>query len=539
MDLIQNVPMNDGGKQKNKKLKVSLIVVSVIMIILIAAAVAVWLMKSQLTKEQLKVSIDGIANVAAAKDTSLFIINDGKVLISIEKIAPYVGYSYYRGGYRQYSEDNTRCYISDQKEIVDFASGSSKIRKYPLLDEEAESQSFDIDEDISLRGNYLYISEAGFERAFNSALEYDKANNKITIATSQYLASYYQKAYPDYAALTIDENRELGSKILYSNSKALLQNMMVIKDSSSKLYGVARLDDTKNVIISQRYASVEFIEGINDFIVKTTNNLYGIIGSDGITKVKPEYRAITEIDKDVGLYLVTSTAGKQGVINQNGKIIIYQDYDQIGLTQGNYQDTNVTNRYLLFNNCIPVRLDSKWGIIDKNGQTIIPVEYDGIGCNLTNSNANTHGIVMIPDLNALVIEKDEGISGNTVKKYGIFSSEGNQMTNIVLDSCYVTVLQNVATYYIQTQNQTIDFVNYWYTQTTEASEERNKNTTNTETNNAVQTVNETVENNNTLEQNNTNGNADVNQVEQMGQVEQQTQQQVEQVQPSVMPQSLE
>ena len=528
MDLIQNVPMNDGGRQKSKKLKASLILVAVIMVILIVAAVAVWFMKNQLTKEQLKVSIDGISNVTAAKDTSLFLINDGKVLVSIEKIAPYVGYSYYRGGYRQYSEDNTRCYVSDQKEIVDFASGSSKIRKYPLLDDSAESQSFDIDEDVSLRGNYLYISEAGFERAFNSVLEYDKANNKISIATAPYLASYYQKAYPDYAALTIDNNRELGEKVLYSNSKALLQNMMVIKDSSSKLYGVARLDDTTNVIISQRYASVEFIEGINDFIVKTTNNLYGIIGSDGITKVKPEYRAITEIDKDVGLYLVTSTSNKQGVINQNGKIIIYQDYDQIGLTQGQYQDTNVTNRYLLFNNCIPVMLNKKWGIIDKNGQTIIPVEYDGVGCNISNVNANTHGIVMIPDLNALVIEKDELQGGNTIKKYGIFSSQGNQMTNLVLDQCYVTVLQNVATYYIQTQNQTIDFVNYWYTQTTEATEEKNNTVANT-----VETAdgNETVENNQ-VQETNTN-NAAVQQVQQVQQTEQ------VQTQSTVMPQSLE
>ena len=158
MDLIQNVPINDGNKQKNKNLKVSLIAVAVIMIILIAAAVVIWVLRGQITQKQLKVTIDGISSVAAAKDENLFIINEGKVLVSIEKIAPYVDYTYYRGGYKQYSEDTTRCYVSNQKEITDFASGSAKVRKYPLLDKEAESQAFDIDEDVTLRGNYLYIS---------------------------------------------------------------------------------------------------------------------------------------------------------------------------------------------------------------------------------------------------------------------------------------------------------------------------------------------------------------------------------------------
>ena len=90
------------------------------------------------------------------------------------------------------------------------------------------------------------------------------------------------------------------------------------------------------------------MEGNNDFIAKTSgqNQKVGIIASDGITKVRLEYDNISVIDKNLGLYLVTSN-NKQGVVNKNGKTIVYQDYDQIGLNN-NLVDQNVTNKYILF-----------------------------------------------------------------------------------------------------------------------------------------------------------------------------------------------
>ena len=139
----------------------------------------------------------------------------------------------------------------------------------------------------------------------------------------------------------------------------------------------------------------------------------GIIGSDGITKVRLEYDAIKELDKNLGLYLVTSN-NKQGVVNNNGKIIVYQDYDQIGLPN-TINDTNVTNKYILLENCIPVERNGKWGLIDINGNELTPVQYDGFGCDADTSDSRYADVLIIPELNGIVVELDE-VNGNTRTK---------------------------------------------------------------------------------------------------------------------------
>ena len=153
--------------------------------------------------------------------------------------------------------------------------------------------------------------------------------------------------------------------------------------------------------------------------------------------------------------MVTSN-NKQGVINQNGKIIVYQDYDQIGLDDVN--DSNVTNKYLLYKNCIPVCANKKRGLIDKNGNSILPVEYDGIGCKLNTNQINTTGTVLIPELEGIVVEKDSKVGNTMVKKYGVVSSTGDKIVNIVADSAYSTTIENKTTYYLTVENRSIDIV---------------------------------------------------------------------------------
>ncbi len=467
MDLMQENPVEN--KKKNG-LKVSLIIIVVLIILLLIAGAGVWIYSKKLASQTFKVNLDGIYNSKLASSESLFVIENGKVYTSISGIAEYIGYKVYPGGYNEYTQDTTKCYVTNSKEIVTFEAGSSKIRKYPLLDKNAESQIFDIEDEIISKGNSLYINESGFKRAFNSILLYNKEKNTLTLQTLPYIVSYYAKQYKN-SAIT---SNTVEDSTIFNNQKALLYNLLVIKDTDSNLYGVAKLEDPTNLIISARYTRIEYMEGINDFIVKTEENKVGIIGNDGITKVKPAYDEIQELDKNIGLYLVTS-GSKQGVINQNGKIIIYQDYDQIGL-DANSGDNNITNRYLLYNNCIPVMANKKWGLIDKDGNKILPLEYDGLGCKLTSSQTtgNTNGIVLIPEIEGIVVEKDTKEQNTTVKKYGIVSSTGTPMINIVLDTAYATTVENKTTYYMSVQNQVIDIVNYWY----EQKKQENTNNTN-------------------------------------------------------------
>ncbi len=441
-------------QKKKKKTKIILTVILSLIVILIIAAIVVLAVSVKIKNDRLKVFIDGMEMSNLEGDTNnIFIIENGKIYTSIRGISDAIEYNYYNGKYNEYTEDKTSCYVTNFKEIVTFTSGEKSIRKYSTSSD-STSQQFDLDEEITTRATNLYVSEQGLERAFNLQLNYKKETNTISIYTLQYLAEYYEKNIENCSLL----KSGLDTTTTFNNEKALLYNLVVVKDPSTNLFGVNTIDG-KNVITA-RYTSVEFIEGINDFIVKTDDNKFGIIGSDGITKVKPEYDKISEIDKDQGLYLVTS-GNKQGVINRSGKIIVYQDYDGIGL-EGNISDSNVTNRYLLYGNLIPVKLNGLWGLINLNGQNVLPIQYNGIGCRLDTAKTNSVGVVLVPDLNGIVVEQDQKLANNTtIKKYGIVEKTGTGIVNFVADSCYKTTESGVTKYYITVNNQVIDIVDYY------------------------------------------------------------------------------
>ena len=64
-------------------------------------------------------------------------------------------------------------------------------------------------------------------------------------------------------------------------------------------------------------------------------------------------------------------------------------------------------------------------------------------------------------MEGIVIEKDQVVGRDTVKKYGIVSATGASLINIVADSAYATTIANKTTYYVNVQNEEIDIVSFW------------------------------------------------------------------------------
>ena len=496
MDLMENIPNNNPKKVTG--IKIGFIIVVILIILLIIAAGAIWIYSQQILSSQFKFDLDGKRQSNYSE--SLFLFQNDKVYISIRDIAPLLGYNVYNGGYGEYTEDKSKCYVNNSKEIVSFETNSDKIYKYSVTSSgNSEGQSFDIDSPILSSGSNMYISSDGLVRAFNVRFDYNTGNNEVSIFSLSYLANYYSGQITNAAITTSTSG--LSESVIYNNQKALLYNLVVIKDDTTKQYGVASLANPTNTIIGTRYSSIEFMEGSNDFIVKTSDNKMGIIGSDGITKVRLEYDDIKELDKNLGLYLVTSN-NKQGVVNSNGKVIVYQDYDQIGLSN-TINDSNVTNKYILMDNCIPVKRNNKWGLIDINGNEIAPLQYDGFGCDADSSDSRYSDVLIIPDLNGIVVELDE-VNGNTkTKKYGVVTSDGNLFINIVLDSIYSVTAQGETTYYATFQGQVLDLVDF-VRQQTESWEQNNANNSGTENNT---NTNETTNSAQNTNQNNVNVNS--------------------------------
>lgn len=442
---------NQEEKEKKTKKIMTGIIIAIITLLIIS--IALYFAIYYLQQQQFKFSVDGKNMQVTTSD--LFIFEGNTAYVSLKDIAPIIDYKYYNGGYKQYSEDNNSCYLEGENEVCTFEKDSNKIYKTPL--EQLDYQFFTLEEPIKMINDKLYISLEGIGIACNLQVSYDKSQNKIVINTLPYLSNYYTKSYK-YSA--VFDN--------FNNQKALLYNLLIVQNIENSeqqdyinkniRYGIYTIDGTE--IVGTKYTNIEFIESTKEFIVTTEENKVGIITAEGETKVKPQYDALKQIDKDLNLYLATNN-NKKGVIEKNGKILIYLEYDEVGIDTTKFQNNNIKNSYILFNNAIPVKQNDKWGMYDVKGKLIVSLQYDQIGCLANNKNFNN--IVVIPDIEAIVFgKKYEMEQGRETKLYGIINSTGKELVPPALDTVYSITNNGRDEYtmiYDKTSYDVIDYIN--------------------------------------------------------------------------------
>lgn len=464
---------NDFEKEKQSNKKILVIAVTLIVILAIAAT-SIYFYTANARKKLLKVYINAV-NWSIYGDTTVVdkkrlagnsVIKEGnKYYFAIKDFAEVAGFNFYRGD--RTTEEETKAYIENNSERVTFVSGSKEIRKYYLTSSYSSgknsnltSQVFNIDDTILFKNGKLYISENGIGRAFNVLFKYNQSSNNIQIYTLEYFYSLMSGQIKDLFKVNSNTNNE--SKVVIDNKKALLYNYVINYDEATGLYGMALLSDPTKLIISKKYKQIDYVEGSDDFIVTTVDGKVGILGKDSLAKVDPKYDSIENIDLNAGLYLV-KLYEKYGVVTQMGKIVVSVDYDQIGL-DSNIDDKNLTSRYLLYDNCIPVKLLGKWGFYDKNGNKIVDTEYDSIGCyRVQNADGNAQPLVIIPDLNGIVLGKkfESANKSSSQILYGIVDKTGQMIINLGAESIYKVVFNNNTSYYYYTSGQSIDIVKAW------------------------------------------------------------------------------
>ena len=439
---------NDFEKEKQSNKKILVIAVTLIVILAIAAT-SIYFYTANARKKLLKVYINAV-NWSRYGDTTVVdkkrlagnsVIKEGnKYYFAIKDFAEVAGFNFYRGD--RTTEEETKAYIENNSERVTFVSGSKEIRKYYLTSSYSSgknsnltSQVFNIDDTILFKNGKLYISENGIGRAFNVLFKYNQSSNNIQIYTLEYFYSLMSGQIKDLFKVNSNTNNE--SKVVIDNKKALLYNYVINYDEATGLYGMALLSDPTKLIISKKYKQIDYVEGSDDFIVTTVDGKVGILGKDSLAKVDPKYDSIENI--------------------------VSVDYDQIGL-DSNIDDKNLTSRYLLYDNCIPVKLLGKWGFYDKNGNKIVDTEYDSIGCyRVQNADGNAQPLVIIPDLNGIVLGKkfESANKSSSQILYGIVDKTGQMIINLGAESIYKVVFNNNTSYYYYTSGQSIDIVKAW------------------------------------------------------------------------------
>jgi len=409
MDLFENELVEE--KNKNSKIaKMIIIAIVLISLLCVGILVAITMLQSQ----QLRVYIDNSAT--SLTNNTLIIEDTGKVYISINDMAKIFGYEYLNGEYEKTSEDNTKGFVRNPDEIVSFEANSKRVYKIVQNSNRDLYNYFYIDENIKFMNSKLYTTPEGIKTIFNANFEYNVETNMVTIFTLPYLTEYYTGKIAEYGYKNLDNE--------FENLKALTSDMIIAIKEDGKA-GIITTEGKQ--IISPKYDKIRYVETTKDFFV-TANAKVGLVSNTGRTKINLLYDSIELLDKDKELYLVRND-GKSGVLDKNGNIIIYLEYEQIGIDLSQFKNSDIKNPYLIFDNCIPVMKDKKWGILDVAGREILPVSFDFLGCVIGTSNVkSTNNVIIIPDYEAIVVGKD--------KLYGIYNAKGEKLVEIALTSVY-------------------------------------------------------------------------------------------------------
>lgn len=439
-------------EEKQRKNKKIMKIITIIIVILLIISIALFGVIYYLGLKQFKFEIDRKSISNSPKN--LFLFEDDEIYVSLKDIAELIGYKYYNGGYKQYSEDTSKCYLECDDEVVTFEQDSATIYKTPVG--EIDYTYFDLQEKVKRENDKLYISSKGLQTACNLQISYDSENNKITIYTLPFLANYYTSRYKNAG---LAEN--------FNNKKALLYGLLVVQnvDNTNKnvspkdiRYGIHNLNNEE--IVGMKYTDIDFIEGTEEFIVTTEEKKVGIITSTGETKISPQYDALKQIDKDLNLYLAT-TNNKKGVLERNGKILIYLEYDEIGVDTTQFPTNDIKNKYILFDNAIPVKQDGKWGLFDIKGNLILPVDYENMGCiSKSSSDKTLNNILIIPEIEGIVVGKQYEINSKKTMLYGIYNKRGKELIPTWMEAVYSITASGKEEYTMINNGNSIDIIEY-------------------------------------------------------------------------------
>ncbi len=470
--------MGQVDEEKEEKLKKIIKISIIFAVIALFIVLGVYMYVYYKDSQTLKTTVDG---KQVKMPEGIYIFEDtGKIYVSIEQFGKLVGYNYYRGEYGKFNEDTSQCYLQNKNEVAGFELGSNKLYKLNPNSDSANYEWYVLDEPIKIINNKMYCTSDSIKTACNVTFKYNQEKNRIQIMTLENLVSNYQEiAMNKYGYNGIDTS--------FENQKAILYNMIVVKKTEtddkgkekkdSERYGVITLDN--KTLIGTKYNKIQFIEGMQEFFV-TSNEKVGILSSEGAQKIDLNYDKISLLDNELKLYYVVNNNLK-GVVDRNGKRIVYLEFEQIGIDAKNFKSNNITNNMLLFDNAIPVMKNSKWGLFDKNGNQILEPIYDSLGYIAGNTKDTAeNNLLIIPQIEGIVICKD--------KKYGIVDSTGRFIAPCEFDKIYSITNLGKDTFYLVYGTQTITLEDYQKLNNPQSENEKAvQETTNNQSNVSTQT----------------------------------------------------
>lgn len=416
----EELKMKNEKSKRVKNLILVSIIFTVILIFLIIGAIYYLIYNPN----KITITVDGKENEAIENMIITKTADDGSTIcyFPIRQMASNFKYSSNDGDYGRNVESTENCFIESENEVAIFTQDSNVIYKIDKTTKssytDSEYEEVHIENPVIRENDALYVDTEGLAKSFNFNINTNKKMKKINITKLDTLIASAEKNVKENQLGSLDEK--------FVNYKAILDNMMVIVSDYDGQKGV-RNYSTKEEILGFQYDDITYIPSKEAFLIEK-NSKVGIIGSDRIVKIKPQYDNLTLIDSVNGLYLAEDN-GFFGVIDENGNTKIYLEHSKIGVDINEYKDNGLKNGYVLLGNLIPVQDNGIWGFYKiestKNSDGTRNVqctkmqndEFSGIGCKSKVTRGTVSNLMVIEEYGMVVVQK-QGIY------YGFMNQDG-------------------------------------------------------------------------------------------------------------------
>ncbi len=359
MDLL-NQETKKQNEPSKKKMVLMCLLVSIALFVIV---LMLMFMMPRNTKKGVVFTVNG-ENLEYPEN---FIISNenGNKYVEIKKLSEIAGYQYFNGEYLKPTEDKNKCYINNDDYIVEFENDSDVIYK-TYVNSTIDYQEYKLKNKISTYNDKLYIDTNDIPEAMNLLFYYNAETNVINVETAEYIVNKINKEKNS----SQDETKiEADTKI--ENKNAIAYGMLVYKLDSK--YGVANVYKTDEVLIGNKYNTLQFDEYTKSFIVSNANDKYGVIDEKGTGIIDTKYDDIKIISYNPLLYAVKD-GNKYGVIDKQNKTIIDIKYDEIGYKGNiklNYNPVTIINNSVNNKNVIVVKDGEKYGLVSLSNQEVI------------------------------------------------------------------------------------------------------------------------------------------------------------------------
>lgn len=437
-------------KLKNKKLKRIIIISIIILSILSAILIALIYYKIE-NPSFITTYIDGekVQNFDRIIDIQTDENGETQFYIPIRTFATYLnevkkyGYEDFDGEYDIKTEDKNSCHIlRDKFEVVVYNKGSKTIYKKNLQNNSNEYEEYTIDKDVFANNGVLYASKEGIEQGYNVNISYEPKKKIIRIYTLDFLVQkqierFSKEPFGNYGTLEYDEiDKE------FNNAKSMFEDVLIVK-TENKQYGILS-GDHKTFVLEPKYDKITYIPDSQSFLVESDGKV-GLFTKDGEQRIGLIYEEIISIGKNSNLYVVKSN-NLYGVVdvnkNESNNIIIYPQYNQIGIDTKDFAYNGIKNGYILLDELIPVKQDKLWALYNKKGERVSDgFKYTNIGCSKIKRGNGIFPLLQIPEVKVVVVE-------DQANKYGFMDLKGNELLPFVLEQVYIKTSNGVDSYWM-------------------------------------------------------------------------------------------